>query len=182
MVLFLASPQPGLRFVSSKTFTIDSIDEVPDRHTVSRKVPKSSARSELGVIVFYLGVLLAIVVALLAEGLFRVTALAVLGLFGLYFLVGDFFLAIADERATKRFPHDNYHSDVGRTVKVLDDFVLESGTGRGKVLLAGECWKARTADGKVYKAGAELKILRVEGLVLVVAPFETATINCARSR
>lgn len=162
------------RSVAHKPSTIEGTlaAEVSDCHTLSRKDPKSSARSELGVVLFYLGVLLALVVALLAEGLFRLIALAALGVFGLYFLLGDFFLAISDERASKRFPHDNYHSDVGRTVKVLDDFVLESGTGKGKVLLAGECWNARAADGKLYKAGAKLKVLRVEGLELVVTPSE----------
>lgn len=140
-----------------------------------RKIPKLPARSEIGVIVFYLGILAAVVVALLADDLVAFIALLVLGLFAVYFVLGDLFLALSDERASKQYPHDNYNSDVGRTVKVLDDFVLESGKGKGKVLLSGETWKARTIDGKLYKTGTELVVVSVEGLVLVVAPSDKAT-------
>jgi membrane protein implicated in regulation of membrane protease activity len=131
-------------------------------------------RNETGVIGFYLGLLAAVVVAVLADGLVRAGAAAVIGLFILYFLLGDFFLAVSDERVAKKHPHDNRNSDVGRRVRVLEDFVADNRSSRGSVLLAGETWKARSRDSALYKAGETLVVVRVEGLVLVVAPPDGA--------
>ena len=126
-------------------------------------------RSETGVIAFCFGLVAAVVIVLFADGLIRIFALAVLGLFAAYFLVGDFFLAITDERITKKFPHDNRNSDVGRAVRVLEDFVADSRTSKGSVSLAGETWKARSPDSILHKAGDNLVVVDVEGLVLIVA-------------
>jgi membrane protein implicated in regulation of membrane protease activity len=135
---------------------------------VSGKRTSLQGRSEAGVIAFYLGLAAAVVVALLADGLFRVIGLSVLGLFVLHVLVGDVLLAVSDERATKRNPHDNRISDVGRKVRVIEDFTGDSAGSRGRVLLAGETWKARSRDGMLYRSGDELVVADVEGLVLVV--------------
>lgn len=135
---------------------------------MSGKRTSLQGRSEAGVIAFCLGLLAAVVVALLADGLVRIVALSVLGLFVLHFLVGDVLLAVFDERATKRNPHDNRISDVGRTVRVIENFVGDRAGSRGKVVLAGETWKARSRDGTLHRAGDELVVADVESLVLVV--------------
>lgn len=128
-------------------------------------------RNEIGIIAFYAGLLAALVVAMLADGLIRTGALAVIGLFVACFLLGDFFLAVSDERVAKKYPHYNRNSDLGRRVRVLEDFVADnSKSSRGNVSLAGETWKARSRDSALYKAGDTLVVVNVEGLVLVVAP------------
>jgi membrane protein implicated in regulation of membrane protease activity len=135
---------------------------------VSGKRSSLQGRSEAGIIAFYLGLVAAVVVALLADGVVRIIALSVLGLFALHFLFGDVLLAVADERATKRNPHDNRISDVGRKVRVIEDFVGGPAGSRGKVILAGETWEARSRDGTLHTQGAELVVIDVKGLVLEV--------------
>ncbi|HET6628752.1 MAG TPA: NfeD family protein [Woeseiaceae bacterium] len=125
-------------------------------------------RSEAGIIAFYLGIAAAAAVALLADGVIRIIALSVLGVFALYFLFGDVLLAVSDERATKRNPHDNRISDVGRKVSVIEDFVGGPAGSRGKVRLAGETWEARSRDGKLHRQGDALVVTDVQGLVLEV--------------
>lgn len=125
-------------------------------------------RSEAGVIAFFLGLVAAALVALFADGLIRLVALGVLGVFALHFLFGDLLMALSDERATKRNPHDNRISDVGRKVRVVEDFVPGPAGSRGKVVLAGETWKARSRDGALHREGNELVVTGVNGLVLDV--------------
>lgn len=127
-------------------------------------------RSELGVIAFYVAASAALVLALLFDGAVRITALVALALLVVYFLVGDFFLALSDERAARRNPHDHRLSDVGRRVRVLEDFRRHHGRSRGKVSMSGETWEARARDGVLHKSGEELVVVDVERLVLVVAP------------
>lgn len=127
-------------------------------------------RSELGVIAFYMGAAAALVVALLSDGTVRTVALVVLALLVVYFLVGDFFLAMSDERAIRRNPHDHRVSDVGRRVRVIEDFTRRNGYSSGRVSMSGETWKARSRDRTLHKAGEELVVVNVDRLVLVVAP------------
>jgi membrane-bound serine protease (ClpP class) len=135
---------------------------------VSGKRASLQGRSEAGVIAFFLGLAGAVVVALLADGVVRLVALAALGVFGLHLLFGDLLLALSDERAVKRNPHDNRVSDVGRKVTVIEDFVGDPRGSRGKVVLAGETWKAVSRDGRRYRKGEELVVTDVKGLVLEV--------------
>jgi membrane-bound serine protease (ClpP class) len=135
---------------------------------VSGKRASLQGRSEAGVIAFFLGLAGAVIVALLADGVVRLVALAALGVFALHFLFGDLLLALSDERAVKRNPHDNRVSDVGRKVTVIEDFVGQPGGSRGKVVLAGETWKAVSRDGRRYREGEELVVTDVKGLVLEV--------------
>lgn len=123
-------------------------------------------RSELGVVAGWLVTAATLAVALLSDGVLRIAALAVLALLVVYLLVADFFLALADERAARRQPHANRASDVGRSVRVLENVTA---TG-GKVLLAGEAWSARSRDGTVHEAGEELVVVAIERLMLIVAP------------
>lgn len=139
---------------------------------MSEKRGRLHGRSELGVIAGWLATAAILVVALLSEGSLRLGAFAVLALLVLYFLVGDFFLALADERAALRNPHDNRVSDVGRRVRVVEDFTQGEGGSRGKVMLAGETWKARSPDGALHQRGEELVVVAIERLVLVVARAE----------
>lgn len=126
-------------------------------------------RSELGVIAFYIAAAAALVLALLAEGGLRMAALVVLALFVVCFLVGDFFLAMSDERAARRNPHDTRVSDVGRRVVVVENFTHRHGGSSGRVSLSGETWKARSRDGTLHKAGEELVVVGIDRLVLIVA-------------
>lgn len=139
---------------------------------MSEKRRHLRGRNETGVVAFYAGIVAAVVVAAFADGLIQMAALSAIGLLVVYFLVGDFFLAVSDERVTKKYPHDNRNSDVGRRVRVLEDFAADSKTSRGSVSLAGETWKARSRDRALHKAGDTLVVVDVEGLVLVVAPPE----------
>lgn len=134
------------------------------------KRSKPQGRSELGVIAFYLGAATALVIALLSDGTLRMAALIILVLLVLYFLVGDFLLAMSDERAARRNPHDHRVSDVGRRVRVIEDFTRQHGRSSGKVSMSGETWKARSRDGTLHKTGEELVVVDLERLVLVVAP------------
>lgn len=138
---------------------------------MSGKRTSLQGRSEAGIIAFYLGLAAAAVVALLADGVVRIIALSVLGLFVAHFLFGDVLLAVADERAAKRNPHDNRISDVGRKVRVTEDFVVGHAGSRGKVLLAGETWEARSRDGTLHRQDEELVVTDVKGLVLEVEPI-----------
>lgn len=131
-------------------------------------------RSEAGVIAFFLGLAGAAVLALLADGVVRFVALAALGAFALQFLFGDLLLAISDERAVRRNPHDNRISDVGRKVTVIEDFVGDPGRSRGKVVLAGETWKAVSRDAMLHRQGEELVVIDVKGLILEVAHPQVA--------
>lgn len=123
-------------------------------------------RSELGVVAGWLVTAATLAVALLSDGALRVAALAVLALLVAWFLVGDFFLALADERAARRNPDANRASDVGRIVRVVEQV---TGSG-GKVSLAGEAWNARSRDGTLHEAGEELVVVAIDRLVLIVAP------------
>ena len=136
---------------------------------MSGKRTSLQGRSEAGVIAFFLGLAGAVVLALLADGLVRLLALAALAVFALQFLFGDLLLAISDERAVRRNPHDNRISDVGRKVTVSEDFIGEPAGSRGKVVLAGETWKAVSRDGTLHRQGEELVVVDVKGLVLEVA-------------
>lgn len=126
-------------------------------------------RSERAVLALFIAVAALLVLALLAEGGVRLGAIVALALVVAWLLVGDFLLALSDERAVRRNPHDNRVSDVGRTVRVLEDFTRRSGGSSGKVSLAGETWKARSRDGTLHRAGEELVVIEIERLVLVVA-------------
>lgn len=123
-------------------------------------------RSELGVIAGWLVTAATLAVALLSAGALRIAAFAVLGLLVAWMLVGDFFLALADERAARRNPHANRASDVGRIVRVVDKVTGSD----GKVSLGGETWSARSRDGTVHEAGEELVVVDIRRLVLIVAP------------
>lgn len=137
---------------------------------MSGKRTSLQGRSEAGVIAFFLGLAGAVVLAVLADGVVRLVALAALGGFALHFLFGDLLLAISDERAVRRNPHDNRISDVGRKVTVIEDFVGDPAGSRGKVVLAGETWKAVSRGGDPHRRGQELVVVDVKGLVLEVAP------------
>lgn len=139
-------------------------------------------RSEAGVIAFFLGLAGAVVVALLADGVVRLVALAVLGVFALHLLFGDLLLALSDERAVRRNPHDTRISDVGRKVTVIEDFVGDPGGSRGKVVLAGETWKAVSRGGTLHREGEELVVRDVKGLVLEVAHPQAPTQGTLSSR
>jgi membrane protein implicated in regulation of membrane protease activity len=133
---------------------------------------KLPGRSELGVIAGWLATATVLLVALLSDGAPRIAALVALALLVVCFLVGDFFLALADERASLRNPHDTRVSDIGRPVRVVEDFTRVPAGSAGRVSLAGETWNARSRDGTLYKAGEELVVVAIERLVLVVAPRE----------
>ena len=141
---------------------------------MSGKRGSLQGRSEAGVIAFFLGLAGAVVLALLADGVVRLVALVALGAFALHFLFGDLLLALADERAVRRNPHDNRISDVGRKVTVIEDFVGDPAGSRGKVVLAGETWKAVSRGGTLPRQGDELVVVDVKGLVLEVATPVTA--------
>ena len=136
---------------------------------MSGKRTSLPGRSEAGVIAFFLALAGAGVLALLADGVVRLLALGALAVFALHFLFGDLLLALSDERAVKRNPHDNRISDVGRQVAVTEDFVADPVGSRGKVVLAGETWKAVSRAGTLHKKGEQLVVVDVKGLVLDVA-------------
>jgi membrane-bound serine protease (ClpP class) len=58
---------------------------------------------------------------------------------------------------------------VGQTGEVREDL---NGAGAGMVFVGGELWRARAAQR--IPAGTRVRVLRVEGLTLEVAPAETA--------
>jgi membrane-bound ClpP family serine protease len=96
--------------------------------------------------------LLAIVAALIFAG--GVMAGALLG-------------ELSRTRRRRRLP-TNFEAVVGRRVKALTPLVEAAD---GVVLLTGEHWKARTASGQL-PAGAEARVVAVDGLCLIVVPAE----------
>ncbi len=147
---------------------------------MSGKPTGPGGRSEAGVIAFFLGVVAAAAVALFADGAIRIVALVVLGVLALHFLFGDVLLAVSDERASRRNPHDNRISDVGSKVRVIEDFVGGPSGSSGKVSLAGETWKARSPDGTLHRQGDELIVTDVKGLVLEVEAWPARDRNAGR--
>lgn len=127
-------------------------------------------RSELAVVGAGLVTAAAGVAALLSDGALRIASLVALGVLVLYFVCGDVVLAISDERETLRNPHGNRASDMGRPVRVIEDFTSRNGASMGKVSLGGETWNARSSGGTLHAAGEELVVVGIDGLVLVVAP------------
>ncbi|MDD9900937.1 MAG: nodulation protein NfeD [Alphaproteobacteria bacterium] len=56
-------------------------------------------------------------------------------------------------------------SAIGEVVTWLD--------GKGDVRVTGEVWQARTEDALIIKAGDKVKVVKIEGLCLIVEPHNT---------
>ncbi|HKO44964.1 MAG TPA: NfeD family protein [Pyrinomonadaceae bacterium] len=56
---------------------------------------------------------------------------------------------------------------VGEVGEVVSDLVPE-----GTVLVHGELWRARSGDGSTLRARTPIRVVRVEGHLLVVDPSE----------
>lgn len=57
---------------------------------------------------------------------------------------------------------------VGKTGKTITDL-----TPRGQVLVASETWSAKSHDGKLIPEGTKIKVVKIQGLTLIVEPEET---------
>ena len=53
---------------------------------------------------------------------------------------------------------------IGKTAKVTEEITAE----RGVITIYGERWEARTENGEIIPAGAEVKILRNDSLIMYV--------------
>ncbi|ASJ07475.1 NfeD family protein [Thermococcus pacificus] len=93
----------------------------------------------------------------------RIAIIVTAVLLGLFFLFG----VAAVVRAHKRKPEAGKEELVGTVGKVVEDLDPE-----GVVKLRGELWKARSSDGSRIPVGEKVRVVKVEGLTLIVKKVE----------
>ena len=59
---------------------------------------------------------------------------------------------------------------IGQTAVVLQE--IDNLKGQGQVTIAGQTWTARSDSGAVLAQGATVRVLRIEGVKVFVAPIE----------
>lgn len=88
----------------------------------------------------------------------------VLAFFLLSFLSFVFLRPIILRRNSKDTETGMEGKYIGKTAKVTEEVTAE----RGVITIYGERWEARTEKGEVIPAGAEVKILRNDSLIMYV--------------
>lgn len=88
----------------------------------------------------------------------------VLAFFLLSFLSFVFLRPILLRRNSKDTETGMEGKYIGKTAKVIEEVTAE----RGVITIYGERWEARTEKGEVIPAGAEVKILRNDSLIMYV--------------
>ena len=88
----------------------------------------------------------------------------VLAFFLLSFLSFAFLRPILLRRNSKDTETGMEGKYIGKTAKVTEEVTAE----RGVITIYGERWEARTEKGEVIPAGAEVKILRNDSLIMYV--------------
>ena len=71
--------------------------------------------------------------------------------------------------ARRRVP-TNADRVLGQTAKVTE--AIDNDDARGAVYADGKTWTARSADGNPIPAGVRVRVLRMEGVTLLVEPAE----------
>lgn len=62
----------------------------------------------------------------------------------------------------------NADRNIGATARVTQD--IDNAAGTGSAVISGVPWTARSADGAVIPAGAQVRVERIEGVRLIVTP------------
>jgi membrane-bound serine protease (ClpP class) len=78
-----------------------------------------------------------------------------------------FFIVLMAVRAQKRRPTTGFEGLIGQIGKVTQDIAPE-----GMVLVFGEYWRARSADGNTIAAGSEIEVVEAQGMRLMVRRTE----------
>jgi membrane protein implicated in regulation of membrane protease activity len=75
----------------------------------------------------------------------------------------------------KRIVPTNADQVIGQIAVVQDD--IDNIGGVGRVMVSGLSWAARTDGGQEVPAGGEVRVLRIDGVKLIVEPLESAIIK-----
>lgn len=125
-----------------------------------------------GFFVFWFGVgaLISMIVSLFCPGNILLQAIV--------FLVSSVILLFLTKPLVDRFTRKdkktqtNAYSIIGKKALVIQD--INNTLGVGQIKIANEVWSAKTADDTVIEKGAEVNIVRIDGVKAVVEPI---TIN-----
>ncbi len=127
----------------------------------------------VGFLMFWLGIgaLFAMVTSFLTDSLIAQTVV---------FAVSSCILIpltkpLADKFTSKEKVATNSYSLINKHGIVTVDINPIEATGQVKV--NGEIWSASTEDESIIKKDTEIKVLRIEGVKLIVAPLKVSTIN-----
>jgi len=119
---------------------------------------------------------LALLVAVKFDGLPRIVAIVILGIFAVWFglmaLHLDPLAALENDWYNKNAPWFKRNEDIGKTAVAIANFVKGAERSRGKVNLDGEIWDAVCMDDSRINEGAEVHIIARESLTLVVSSSE----------
>jgi membrane protein implicated in regulation of membrane protease activity len=83
-----------------------------------------------------------------------------------YFLIRPVILKIGYRNSVKT----NRDALIGRTGIVTEE--IDNRQDKGRVKVDGDDWKARVAGEEVIPAGANVKIIAIESIVLIVEPLK----------
>lgn len=122
-----------------------------------------------GFFVFWFGVgaLISMIVSLFCPGNILLQAIV--------FLVSSVILLFLTKPLVDRFTRKdkktqtNAYSIIGKKALVIQD--INNTLGVGQIKIANEVWSAKTADDTVIEKGAEVNIVRIDGVKAVVEPI-----------
>ena len=130
------------------------------------------------------GVLEAVTVGLtsiwFAVGALAALIAASLGAFALVqvvvFLVVSFVTLLLVRPLAQRFVNDrkvatNADRVIGREAVVTED--IDNIQGKGRVSISGADWTARAQEDRPIPAGSKVRVLRIEGVKVIVVPADT---------
>ena len=139
----------------------------------SPKVPTSTVVGCLAPLVV---VPLAILVAFNSDGLLKIIAFGILGIFAIWYVLmavdRDPLAAWENERLNENAPWLHRNEDIGKTGVAIQRFDKGSGQSTGKVRLDGDIWDAVCKDDSHIDSGAEVFVVARESLTLVVSLSE----------
>ena len=89
------------------------------------------------------------------------------------FIVLIFYRPFAVKYVNSKRTRTNVNDLIGKEGKVTED--INNLDQKGRMLLRGMDWSARTADDNVYiKKGTVVKVIKIEGVKAIVEPIENA--------
>ena len=89
------------------------------------------------------------------------------------FLIRPIFLQYFYARHPK--VRTNVEALIGQTALVEEK--IDPATGQGRVKVSGDSWRALAQNGEIFEEGQQVKIVKLEGMKLVVSGAETGKEN-----
>lgn len=135
--------------------------------------PKVPISTVIGCLAPFVLVPLALFTAFNTDGLLKIIAIGVLGVFAIWSaliaLDRDPVDAWRNERLNEMAPWLHRNEDIGRKATSIMNFEPSSGRSTGKVKLDGEIWTAVCKDKSEIQSGVEVYIIARDGLTLEVS-------------